>query len=167
MMKSNGGSGNISNCVFEIFIGHSNVNSPNINGRWTEGTALVGDGVLSINVTFNNWKRTCTAGVTMGLNQRHRTKVESWCIECKEKTTTSRLSGGCSVFVDEKPRWTVAIPAKYVERKPNCLTCHTGSNRFVPVDEKVHSIAKAELVTFAKEFGDSLTDAELAVALQR
>jgi hypothetical protein len=94
-------------------------------------------------------------------------KVESWCIECKDKTTISKLSGSGSVFVDEKPRWTVGVPAKYIERRLNCLTCHKGSNRFVPVDENVGSIAKAELVTFAKEFGDSLTDAELAVALQR
>jgi hypothetical protein len=84
------------------------------------------------------------------------TTVESWCIECRYRTSVSKLSGGRAVFVDEKPRWTVGTPAKYLKRKPNCLTCRKESNRFIPVDDKMPSIAKAELVTFAKEFGDGM-----------
>jgi hypothetical protein len=94
-------------------------------------------------------------------------KVESWCIECREKTTVAMRSGGGSVFVDLEPRWTVCTSAKYLERKPKCLTCNRDSNRFIPVDDQIQSIAKDGLVAFAEEFGDSMNDAELAVALQR
>ena len=64
MIKSNGGSGTVSDCTFENFIGHSNAYSLDINGYWTEETAAAGDGVLFTELTFNNWKGTCSAGET-------------------------------------------------------------------------------------------------------
>jgi hypothetical protein len=64
-------------------------------------------------------------------------KVESWCIECREKTTVAKGSGGGSVFVDLEPRWTVCTSAKYLERKPKCLTCNRDSNRFILVDDQI------------------------------
>ena len=66
MIKSNGGSGTVTTCVFENFIGHSNAYSLDINGYWTEATAAAGDGVLFTELTFNNWKGTCAAGATRG-----------------------------------------------------------------------------------------------------
>jgi rhamnogalacturonan hydrolase len=65
MIKSNGGSGSVSTCVFENFIGHSNAYSLDINGYW-ESAQAAGDGVLFTGLTFSNWKGTCSAGATRG-----------------------------------------------------------------------------------------------------
>jgi rhamnogalacturonan hydrolase len=66
MIKSNGGSGSVSDSVFSNFIGHSNAYSLDINGYW-ESATTDGDGVLSTDLTFSNWKGTCAAGATRGL----------------------------------------------------------------------------------------------------
>lgn len=64
MIKSNGGSGSVSDCIFENFIGHSNAYSLDINGYWSDETVAAGNGVLFTDLTFNNWKGTCAAGAT-------------------------------------------------------------------------------------------------------
>jgi len=66
MIKSNGGSGTVSTCVFENFIGHGNAYSLDVNGYWTQLVAAAGDGVLFTGLTFSNWKGTCAAGATRG-----------------------------------------------------------------------------------------------------
>ena len=63
MLKSNGGNGSVSDCVFQNFIGHSNAYSLDINAYW-ESALADGDGVLYTGLTFNNWKGTCAAGTT-------------------------------------------------------------------------------------------------------
>lgn len=66
MIKSNGGSGSVKNCQFNNFIGHSNAYSLDVNGYWTEVTAAAGSGVLFEDLTFKNWKGTCSNGATRG-----------------------------------------------------------------------------------------------------
>jgi rhamnogalacturonan hydrolase len=66
MIKSNGGSGTVSTCTFQNFIGHSNAYSLDINGYWSSQTIAAGNGVLYTGLTFNNWKGTCSAGATRG-----------------------------------------------------------------------------------------------------
>lgn len=64
MLKSNGGDGSVSDCVFQNFIGHSNAYSLYIDGYWTQETLQSGAGVLYTGLTFTNWKGTCAAGAT-------------------------------------------------------------------------------------------------------
>lgn len=65
MLKSNGGNGSVSDCVFENFIGHSNAYFLDINAYW-ESALAAGDGVLYTGLAFNNWKGTCASGTTRG-----------------------------------------------------------------------------------------------------
>ncbi|KUJ11439.1 pectin lyase-like protein [Mollisia scopiformis] len=62
MLKSNGGNGTVSDCVFSNFIGHSNAYSLYIDAYWTSETLQAGDGVLYTDLTFSNWKGTCADG---------------------------------------------------------------------------------------------------------
>jgi len=66
MIKSSGGSGNISTSTFENFIGHTNAYSLDIDGYWSDETAATGDGVLFYDLTFSNWKGDCSNGATRG-----------------------------------------------------------------------------------------------------
>ena len=50
MLKSNGGSGSVSNLVLENFIGHSNAYSMNIEQYWESMKTLPGDGVQLSNI---------------------------------------------------------------------------------------------------------------------
>ena len=93
------------------------------------------------------------------------TTVEGWCIEYRYRTSVSKLSGGGVVLVDEKPRWTVGTPAKYLERKLKCLTYREESNRFIPVDDKILSIVKIEFITFIKEFNNNINNIQLIIIL--
>ena len=45
MIKSNGGSGTVSNCQFNNFIGHSNAYSLDIDSYWSSMHPIAGDGV--------------------------------------------------------------------------------------------------------------------------
>ncbi|KAI9043570.1 RGase A [Aspergillus affinis] len=56
MVKSNGGSGSVSNLLLENFIGHANAYSLNIDSQWSSMDAVEGDGVSMQNVTVRNWK---------------------------------------------------------------------------------------------------------------
>jgi len=51
MLKSNDGSGTVSNCQFNNFIGHT-------NAYWSSEAVAAGNGILYENLVFNNWKRT-------------------------------------------------------------------------------------------------------------
>ncbi|TEY54807.1 hypothetical protein BOTCAL_0237g00090 [Botryotinia calthae] len=61
MIKSNGGSGSVSDSVFSNFIGHSNAYSLDIDAYW-KSTPATGNGVLYTGLTFSNWKGTCADG---------------------------------------------------------------------------------------------------------
>jgi hypothetical protein len=90
--------------------------------------------------------------------------VESWCIHCTENT---KLSGGRTRCVDERPRWTLGDPPKYVERRPACLNCLSEGRprgaRFVPVDVTIPSIYKKRISTFEENFGSLEEDTKAEV----
>ncbi|KAI9739637.1 MAG: hypothetical protein M1834_006355 [Cirrosporium novae-zelandiae] len=64
MLKSNGGSGNVTRVSFTNFIGHANAYSLDINGYWTDASEADGDGVLYTKLTFEDWKGDCANGAT-------------------------------------------------------------------------------------------------------
>lgn len=66
MVKSNGGSGTVSNVMFENFIGHSNAYSLDIDQYWSSMSTASGDGVQLNNFTIKNWKGTCEDGAQRG-----------------------------------------------------------------------------------------------------
>ncbi|QSZ36106.1 hypothetical protein DSL72_007231 [Monilinia vaccinii-corymbosi] len=66
MFKSNGGSGYVSNCQFNNFIGRSNAHSLNINAAWPQAEKAPGDGVIYENLSFNNWKGTAANAKARG-----------------------------------------------------------------------------------------------------
>ncbi|KAL4901736.1 RGase A [Aspergillus multicolor] len=66
MVKSNGGSGTVSNLVLENFIGHGNAYSLDIDGAWSSMSTIDGDGVELKNVTIRNWKGTEEDGSERG-----------------------------------------------------------------------------------------------------
>jgi rhamnogalacturonan hydrolase len=66
MIKSNGGSGYVQNCVFQDFIGHNNAYSLNIDQAWGKQTTGSGNGVKLSNMTWSNWKGDCADGNQRG-----------------------------------------------------------------------------------------------------
>lgn len=66
MIKSNGGSGQVSNVVLENFIGHSNAYSMNIEQYWESMDPVDGDGVQLSNIKINNWTGTAADGMQRG-----------------------------------------------------------------------------------------------------
>jgi rhamnogalacturonan hydrolase len=66
MFKSYGGSGSVYDITLQNFIGHENAYSLYINGYWTSQTEVPGNGVLYHDITFNNWKGTCSDGARRG-----------------------------------------------------------------------------------------------------
>lgn len=66
MIKSNGGSGSVSNVVFENFIGHGNVYSLDIDQYWSSMSTVAGDGVQLSNIRFSNWTGTEANGAQRG-----------------------------------------------------------------------------------------------------
>lgn len=66
MIKSNGGTGNCYNIVFENFIGHHNAYSLDIDQYWSGTTTQSGDGVQLYNITFNDWHGTEADGAERG-----------------------------------------------------------------------------------------------------
>ena len=55
MIKSNGGSGAVSDVVLENFIGHSNAYSLDIDQYWSSMDTLSGNGVQLSNIQVSNW----------------------------------------------------------------------------------------------------------------
>ncbi|OJZ91211.1 glycoside hydrolase family 28 protein [Aspergillus luchuensis CBS 106.47] len=64
MIKSNGGSGDVSNVVLENFIGHGNAYSLDLDSYWSSMDAIDGDGINYHNITFQNWTGTAVDGET-------------------------------------------------------------------------------------------------------
>jgi rhamnogalacturonan hydrolase len=62
LLKSNGGNGTVSDCVFSNFIGHSNAYSLYIDAYWTELALQAGNGILYTDLTFTGWTGTCADG---------------------------------------------------------------------------------------------------------
>lgn len=61
-IKSNGGSGSVSDVVLENFIGHNNAYNIDVDQYWDDQTTAEGDGVYLNNITFSNWQGTTAAG---------------------------------------------------------------------------------------------------------
>ncbi|KUJ12472.1 Rhamnogalacturonase A [Mollisia scopiformis] len=66
MLKSRGGSGSVKNCTFESFIGHTNAYTLDLNADWSSQKEATGDGVLYQDITFRDWRGTCSNGVQRG-----------------------------------------------------------------------------------------------------
>src|ERR1019366_2120937 len=66
MLKSNGGSGTVTNCQFNNFIGHTNAYSLDLNAYWSSESVATGSGVAYSNLIFSNWTGTCANGVQRG-----------------------------------------------------------------------------------------------------
>lgn len=66
MIKSNGGSGTVSNVVLENFIGHGNAYSLDIDQYWSSMDTASGDGVQLSNIKITNWTGTEADGMQRG-----------------------------------------------------------------------------------------------------
>ncbi|KAJ5392486.1 Rhamnogalacturonase A [Penicillium cosmopolitanum] len=66
MIKSNGGSGSVSDVTLENFIGHGNAYSLDIDQAWSSMSTVSGDGVQLNNITISNWKGTEANGAERG-----------------------------------------------------------------------------------------------------
>ncbi|MCJ1307972.1 hypothetical protein MMC25_001622 [Agyrium rufum] len=55
MIKSNGGSGTVENCIFENFINHANAYTLDFNSYWSSISAVAGNGIQYSGLTFSNW----------------------------------------------------------------------------------------------------------------
>ncbi|KAK5119827.1 hypothetical protein LTR85_007153 [Meristemomyces frigidus] len=66
MIKSNGGSGTVSNVVLENFIGHGNAYSLDIDQYWSSMSAIAGSGVQLSNIQISNWTGTESDGSERG-----------------------------------------------------------------------------------------------------
>ncbi|KAK5116166.1 hypothetical protein LTR62_008492 [Meristemomyces frigidus] len=66
MIKSNGGSGTVSNVVLENFIGHGNAYSLDIDQYWSSMSTAPGHGVQLNNITISNWTGTEANGKQRG-----------------------------------------------------------------------------------------------------
>lgn len=64
LIKSNGGSGTVSNCQFNNFMGHANAYMLDINAYWTDAALASGNGVQYTNLAFSHWHGTTTNGLT-------------------------------------------------------------------------------------------------------
>jgi rhamnogalacturonan hydrolase len=62
MIKSNGGSGTLQNAQFVNFTGHTNAYTLNLNGFWSSMDVAPGAGVQYRNLSFTNWRGTCSNG---------------------------------------------------------------------------------------------------------
>lgn len=62
MIKSNGGSGSVSNVILENFIGHGNAYSLDVDQYWSSMSTVAGNGVQLSNIKFNNWTGTAANG---------------------------------------------------------------------------------------------------------
>ncbi|CAD0112211.1 unnamed protein product [Aureobasidium uvarum] len=66
MLKSNGGSGSVSNVVLENFIGHGNAYSLTLDEAWTSMKTIAGNGVQLSNFQISNWTGTEANGKARG-----------------------------------------------------------------------------------------------------
>ena len=66
MIKSNGGSGTVSNVILENFIGHGNAYSLDIDQYWSSMDPVAGDGVQLNNIKISNWTGTEADGAERG-----------------------------------------------------------------------------------------------------
>ncbi|THW84650.1 Rhamnogalacturonase A [Aureobasidium pullulans] len=66
MLKSNGGSGTVSNVVLENFIGHGNAYSLTLDEAWSSMKTIAGNGVQLSNFKISNWTGTELKGTARG-----------------------------------------------------------------------------------------------------
>lgn len=62
MIKSNGGSGTLENCLFDNFMGHTNAYTLDLDSAWSSETTAAGNGVQYTNLTFSHWHGTSENG---------------------------------------------------------------------------------------------------------
>jgi hypothetical protein len=55
MIKSNGGSGSVSNVLFDNFSGHTNAYTLYIDSDWTQEALAPGNGVEYFDISFTHW----------------------------------------------------------------------------------------------------------------
>ena len=63
MIKSNGGSGSVSNVVLTNFTGHSNSYTMDLDTAWSSMKPVAGDGIQYSDIHIASWKGTCISGV--------------------------------------------------------------------------------------------------------
>ena len=68
MIKSNGGSGSVSDATFENFIGHGNAYSLDIDQYWSSQKVGEGEGVKLTDLKFLNWTGTEVNGQQRGMS---------------------------------------------------------------------------------------------------
>lgn len=66
MIKSNGGSGTVSNVLLDNFIGHGNAYSLDIDQYWASIAVAAGPGIALENITVTNWHGTESSGTSRG-----------------------------------------------------------------------------------------------------
>ena len=66
MIKSNGGSGTVSNVLLDNFIGHGNAYSLDIDQCWSSINVIAGPGITLDNIRVNNWHGTESSGTSRG-----------------------------------------------------------------------------------------------------
>ncbi|EYE94172.1 putative extracellular rhamnogalacturonase [Aspergillus ruber CBS 135680] len=153
MIKSNGGSGTVSNAAFENFIGHGNAYSLDIDSYWSSMDEGSGDGVQLSNLTFKNWKGTEEDGA-----QRGPIKIECpdaapctditiqdfnmWTESGDEQSYTCRSaygSGFCLENSDDESSYSTALTATATPsafaapRMPNDLSTAFGTDSAIPI----------------------------------
>ncbi|KAG8167029.1 hypothetical protein KVR01_002718 [Diaporthe batatas] len=66
MIKSNGGTGTVSNLAFNNFTGHSNAYTLDFDTAWGSMKKVAGDGISYSNISFSGWRGTCADGTQRG-----------------------------------------------------------------------------------------------------
>nr|OQO31566.1 putative rhamnogalacturonase B [Rachicladosporium sp. CCFEE 5018] len=160
LIKSNGGSGTVSNAVFENFIGHANAYSLDIDQYWSSMDTIAGNGVQLNNIVISNWTGTEANGAQRGpikiacadgapctgvdledFNMWTETGSSQW-YSCRSAyTSKSRpvplycLKGGSTYTSYAATTTTVkTAPAGYMARTMAAdLTTHFGTTASIPV----------------------------------
>ncbi|CCL98195.1 uncharacterized protein FIBRA_00189 [Fibroporia radiculosa] len=63
MIKGNGGSGTVTNVIFQNFLSRDTAYGLDVNEYWASMSTLAGDGVTLYNITFKNWDGNVADGV--------------------------------------------------------------------------------------------------------
>ena len=121
MIKSNGGSGTVSNVVLENFIGHGNAYSLDIDQYWSSMSTIAGAGVQLNNIKISNWTGT-------GANGKQRGPIKVACADGAPCT---------GVDIDDFEMWTETGTSQFyscrsaytkLQRSPPLFCMHGGSS---------------------------------------
>ena len=112
MIKSNGGSGSVSNIVLENFIGHRNAYSLDIDQYWSSMTPIDGDGVQLSHIKISNWTGTEANGLQRG-------PVKVMCAD----------GAPCAVSIVDFAMWTEMGDSQWY----SCRSAYTGLQHRPPL----------------------------------